>query len=143
METNHREPKRNTPGDGVAAAHYRGGRLDRKTTEVLRRALLDQKRSLLRRQREALDEEEQLLAEREPDWEDLATTQTAADLLEGLRETERTEIARIQAALDRIAHGTYGTCVSCCRPIDRKRLHALPDAHQCGPCAGTCRVAMS
>ena len=64
MDTNHREPKRSTPGDSVAAERSRGGRLDRKSTEILRRTLLDQKRSLLRRQREALDEEEQLLEHR-------------------------------------------------------------------------------
>jgi len=143
MQANHPESKRSTIGNIVLPAHGLGGRLDRKTTEVLRRALLDQKRSLLRRRREALDEEEQLLAEREPDWEDLAATQTSAALLEGLRETERAEIAHIQAALDRIAHGTYGTCVGCHRTIDKRRLHALPDASRCGPCEGTGRVATS
>jgi RNA polymerase-binding transcription factor DksA len=143
MQANHRESKLNTFIDSVAATHNIGGRLDKKTTEVLRRALLDQKRSLLRRRREALDEEAQLLAEREPDWEDLAATQTSAALLEGLRETERAEIAHIQAALDRIAHGTYGTCVGCHRAIDKRRLQALPDASRCGPCAGAGRVATS
>ncbi len=136
MQTRHEE-SRTTLGDVLAAASERGRHIDKKGTEVLRRALLDQKRSLLRRHREALDEEKELLAEREPDWEDLATTQTAAALLEDLRETERGEIASIQAALDRIAHGTYGTCVACQRPIDKRRLHALPDAHRCGPCAGS------
>jgi RNA polymerase-binding transcription factor DksA len=127
----------NTLGNIVAAVFDLDSHLDKKTTEVLRRSLLDHKRSLLRRRREALAEEEQLLAEREPDWEDLAATQTAAALLEDLRETERIEITRIQTALDRIAKGTYGTCVSCHRPIDPKRLRAVPDAYRCGVCAGT------
>jgi RNA polymerase-binding transcription factor DksA len=118
-------------------------RLDKKTTEALRRVLLVRKESLLRRQREALADEEQLLAEREPDWEDLAATRTAAALLEGLSETEVTAIVRIQSALDRIANGTYGTCVACHRPIDKKRLRAVPDANRCGACAGTARIHTS
>src|ERR1019366_5773748 len=137
MHPRRSESKRNTFGEIRAAEHDLGGHLRRKTTEVLRRTLLDQKRSLLHRRRQALAEEEQLLAEREPDWKDLSATQTIAALLEDLRETERTEIASIQGALDRIAHGTYGMCVDCHRPIGQRRLHALPDAHQCGLCAGT------
>ncbi len=117
--------------------------LDKKTTEALRNALVERRRSLLRRRRGALADEEQLLAEREPDWEDLAVTQTAAALLEGLSEAEGTAVTRIQAALDRIAQGTYGTCVACHGPIDRKRLRAVPDTYCCGTCAGTGRTAMS
>jgi RNA polymerase-binding transcription factor DksA len=117
--------------------------LDEKTIEALRSVLLDRKRSLLRRRRGALADEELLLAEREPDWEDLAVTQTAAALLEGLSETEGTALMRIQAALDRIARGTYGTCVACHGPIDKKRLRAVPDTDRCGACAGTGRTASS
>jgi RNA polymerase-binding protein DksA len=143
MQTRHLESKRNMTGDLVPSAYEISGRLGRKTTEGFRRGLFEQKRSLLRRRREALAAEEQLLAEREPDWDDLAATQTAAALLEGLRETERTEIARIQAALDRIAQGTYGRCSVCGRPIDKKRLRAQPDASQCGHCAGAGQGAIS
>lgn len=115
------------------------GHLDERTTRALRRVLLARKRSLLRRRRGALAEEQQLLAEREPDWEDLAATQTAAALLEDLSEAEGTALMRTQAALDRIAQGTYGTCVACHGPIDKKRLRAVPDTYRCGACAGSGR----
>ena len=137
MQPRQSESKRNAFGEINDAEQDLGGHLKRKTTDILRRALLDQKRSLLRRQRKMLAEEDQLLAEREPGWEDLSATQTASALLENLRETEQAEIASIQAAIDRIAHRTYGICVDCHRPIGQRRLHVLPDAHQCGLCAGT------
>jgi RNA polymerase-binding transcription factor DksA len=114
-------------------------RLDKRTTEALRHVLRDRKRSLLRRRRGALADEKQLLAEREPDWEDLAATQTAAGVLEDLSESERIAIIRVDAALERIAKGTYGACVVCHGPIDKRRLRAVPDAYRCGDCAGAGR----
>lgn len=37
----------------------------------------------------------------------------------------------VNAALRRIADGTYGACAVCRAPIDRKRLEALPSAMTC------------
>ncbi len=111
--------------------------LDEADTESLRRVLPDRRQSVLRGQRETLAHEERLLAEPEPDWEDLAATRTAAALLEGLSETEEAALLCIQAALDRIAQGTYGTCLACDGPIEEKRLRAVPDTYLCGACAGT------
>jgi DnaK suppressor protein len=47
----------------------------------------------------------------------------------------RTDIARIDAALDRIAEGEFGWCVTCGEPIARKRLDIDPAAAQCITCA--------
>ncbi len=49
----------------------------------------------------------------------------------------RTEhrIAELDQALDRLAAGTYGTCVQCGRPIGADRLAARPDARTCIGCA--------
>ena len=33
---------------------------------------------------------------------------------------------RIQAALDRLERGMFGLCVTCMRPIERKRLDGAP-----------------
>ncbi|MGI9379849.1 MAG: TraR/DksA family transcriptional regulator [Methyloligellaceae bacterium] len=41
----------------------------------------------------------------------------------------------IQVALDRIANGTYGICVSCEQPISTERLEAVPHASRCRNCA--------
>ncbi len=37
-------------------------------------------------------------------------------------------------ALQRIKHGTYGFCSECGNLIDKKRLEAVPHAHQCVKC---------
>jgi DnaK suppressor protein len=49
----------------------------------------------------------------------------------------RLEIAllrNLEAALDRLARGAYGTCPSCHEPISPKRLEAVPWAEFCVRC---------
>jgi DnaK suppressor protein len=45
--------------------------------------------------------------------------------------TERDTIRRIEEALGRIEDGTYGICLTCGKPIDRRRLEAQPWAQMC------------
>ena len=53
------------------------------------------------------------------------------------REIERalTKIGDIDAALARLAAGTYGVCDSCSRPVSAARLKALPTTLHCISCA--------
>lgn len=44
------------------------------------------------------------------------------------------EIQKIQAALSRMASGTYGLCVNCGEPIGFERLQAWPLANRCVEC---------
>ena len=46
------------------------------------------------------------------------------------------EIVEIDAALARIADGTYGTCEVCGGAIGRDRLRALPEVRRCQACSG-------
>lgn len=50
-------------------------------------------------------------------------------------EAER-EIVEIDAALARIADGTYGICEICGGAIGRDRLRALPEVRRCLNCSG-------
>ena len=65
------------------------------------------------------------------------------DALQGqamARETERrcqAERARIEAALGRLAAGTYGLCVRCEEPVAAGRLKADPAAALCLACAAS------
>lgn len=43
-------------------------------------------------------------------------------------ERDRHELAETDAALERIAAGTYGLCLRCGRPMDRARLRLFPAA---------------
>jgi DnaK suppressor protein len=47
----------------------------------------------------------------------------------------RARLAELDRALERVAAGTYGTCVRCGRPIGAERLAARPDATTCIGCA--------
>jgi DnaK suppressor protein len=48
----------------------------------------------------------------------------------------RHHLTEIDAALTRIADGSYGTCVVCGQPIAPERLAARPTATYCVRCAG-------
>jgi DnaK suppressor protein len=54
---------------------------------------------------------------------------------EALVEQAQAHLAEVNAALKRIAHGTYATCVRCGKPIAPERLEARPEAAQCITCA--------
>ncbi len=56
------------------------------------------------------------------------------EVLDGLDEMSREELADIRAALDKIADGSYGTCTDCNESIPIKRLEALPNAIRCIQC---------
>ena len=45
-----------------------------------------------------------------------------------------TELAEIDAALARVADGSYGWCIDCGGPIGRPRLLVHPMAVRCAPC---------
>ena len=43
-------------------------------------------------------------------------------------------LERVNRALEQIAAGTYGTCDTCGRPIDPRRLRAAPESTVCTDC---------
>lgn len=51
-----------------------------------------------------------------------------------LSELER-RFKEVQAALEKIKHGTYGACVMCATSIADDRLQAVPTAARCAVCA--------
>jgi DnaK suppressor protein len=51
-----------------------------------------------------------------------------------LNRLDYAQLRMIDEALDRIASGDYGTCLSCEEGIPGKRLTALPWAKYCVPC---------
>jgi RNA polymerase-binding transcription factor DksA len=70
-----------------------------------------------------------------PDWEDRASERQGDEVLEALGHADLTELKRIDAALVRIADGTYGRCMACEQPISDARLDVVPDAALCRFCA--------
>ena len=66
--------------------------------------------------------------EHDPEGQTIAyeRSQLAALTAHGL-----TQLGEVEAALQRVAEGTYGTCEVCGRPIDPARLEARPTARTC------------
>jgi RNA polymerase-binding protein DksA len=52
-----------------------------------------------------------------------------------LAQNEEQLLEEVEAALERIEAGSYGTCEVCGREISKQRLHALPHAARCIDCA--------
>lgn len=63
---------------------------------------------------------------------------SVADLIKDLKlasvDRHVEEIRAIDAALMRVAKGTYGNCVECGQPIPVERLEARPTASRCQSC---------
>ncbi|MGR3781104.1 MAG: TraR/DksA family transcriptional regulator [Albimonas sp.] len=69
------------------------------------------------------------------DFEERAAERSNDEVREGLGAAGLAEIRQIRAALDRVAQGTYGECITCGEPIDEKRLQLVPHAPLCTACA--------
>ncbi len=71
---------------------------------------------------------------REHQSDDWAQADAERDLAFALEERESAELVAIDAALQRIADGSYGLCVDCGVGIATARLHASPTALRCVGC---------
>jgi DnaK suppressor protein len=94
---------------------------------------LPELRAALEQQRQfRMDQLNELAAE-------LANSTTAADLprgqvTAGLRAAATAALADIDAALQPIEHGSYGTCQQCDTAISLERVEMLPMGRLCMPC---------
>jgi DnaK suppressor protein len=70
----------------------------------------------------------------EADLTDRASVETDRALELRTRDRERKLISKIDAALQRIAAGTYGACEICGHAIGRDRLRSLPEIRRCVAC---------
>lgn len=71
----------------------------------------------------------------ERDSEEQAAQLGNVAVVSALEAEATTEVAAIDAALVRLAAGTYGDCIGCGEPIDGKRLAARPASTHCVECA--------
>jgi RNA polymerase-binding transcription factor DksA len=73
------------------------------------------------------------------DWA-VADLETALDIAEVARDAE--ELQEVEAALRRMADGTYGGCLECGAPIPQARLAVNPAAPRCIACQERLEAAM-
>ena len=95
--------------------------------EYFRQKLLRWKDEILRESRETI-ENLQKENENHPDFADRASNETDRSIELRARDRQRKLLAKIDAALRRIADGTYGYCEETDEPIELKRLEARPIA---------------
>lgn len=99
-----------------------------KTVET-RKTELETRRAQLFARMEKVESE--LDSHGEKDWDDAAIEQESDEVLEDLGAAAQNEIRAIDAALERIAEGEYGYCVTCGEKIDEARLDLLPATPFC------------
>jgi RNA polymerase-binding transcription factor DksA len=103
--------------------------------ETIRKRLLSRREELAQR---AADAGADLRREHEPlsaDFSEQAVQRENDDVLRGLGDAARGELASINRALARIASGDYLSCAACGADIDTRRLEAVPYADRCAACA--------
>lgn len=71
---------------------------------------------------------------RELEDAELGAPTPLSEVKTALREAARIALAEVEAALARIADGSYGVCVRCGEPILAERLEILPMAAMCMDC---------
>ena len=81
--------------------------------------------------------EAELDHEKTRDLNDQAIDLEDDEVLEGVGLAAQRETQLLQAALNRIAQGTYGVCAKCGDPISEERLKAVLYAPLCRNCASS------
>jgi DnaK suppressor protein len=120
-------------------------------TKEARKRLLNRRKTIETSVADLEREETLLQAGAHPDLPDRAAHRTSAvhrtpiEVLESIRGARRSELSELEAALERIEKGGYGTCQTCGGAVGRQRLRAIPEARFCIDCvsARSHRVATS
>ena len=108
-------------------------RMGGQMTVTDRKRQLETRRAELRARLEGIEQE--LDTHDAKDWEELATEREEDEVLEGMGNSGLAELRQIDAALARIAEGSYGECARCGADIGGERLDVLPHTPFCRHCA--------
>ena len=95
---------------------------------TLRREVFEEVRSATRAASESLEQHGV------PDLGDLSAATSQRDLFLNLSETQRRTLLDIDAALERVADGSYGICLRCEEPIAPRRMEVRPFSRYCIEC---------
>ena len=122
----------------MKTATLKPDQLDRRQVDALRAAMLERARQLREEIRQTLvksDSEQYLqIAHDVRDLEDESFADLIVDVSLAEIDRDLEELRAIDAALLRVADGTYGACSVCERPIEVRRLKAAPHAERCLDC---------
>ena len=102
-----------------------------------RKRLLDRRKVIEASIAEVERDEAQLHSGAHPDVLDTASHRAPIEVLESIRTAQRHELEEVDAALERIEQGSYGSCQICGGAVGRQRLRAIPEARFCIDCVST------
>ena len=102
--------------------------------EIMRKRLIELREDLLTEIKVKNAEAATLTDEGVPDLADLGLTDNLKEFLHLLSDSKRTELIRIDEALERLDDESYGFCQNCGTPIDIERLDLRPYTRFCVTC---------
>ncbi|HME43223.1 MAG TPA: TraR/DksA family transcriptional regulator [Syntrophorhabdales bacterium] len=102
--------------------------------EFFKKKLLKMRAAILDKAKKLKEDSYTLGTDGIQDMADAASNAYNADILMSLSDNDLTLLKEIDAALDKLASGTYGVCEDCEEPITEKRLEANPVARYCINC---------
>src|SRR5713101_9516341 len=109
-------------------------RMDKRKAKTYRDKLLVRREGLVGQVQAAEAYSRQRDAEATQDPADMAANAYTKELLVSMSANDRHLLQLIDEALERIDDGEYGECTNCGKPIQEKRLEAVPWARHCLPC---------
>jgi DnaK suppressor protein len=109
--------------------------VNKKLIDELAVGLRRKKSALLQELTESHSDLQAITEERESELEESAQKDLMNRLTSRLKERDQKTIREIDAALERVAAGGYGSCENCGNEIGIGRLRALPMAELCIECA--------
>lgn len=129
----HKGTKQSVTTRRSGGSYWNAARLSR--TE---RSLLDRvtalRSDIVRELRKYDDERLGLVADNVADSAELSIADLIGDLYLAEIDRDVRELHDVEGALQRIASGTYGTCIDCAQAIDPKRLEFGPHVARCLHC---------
>lgn len=108
--------------------------LNKKELEKFRKLLESKRRSVFDNAKKTLTDHMVLDPSDLPDEMDLASSEYLQSFEFRLRGREKTYLSKIDLALKKIDDGSFGICVECEEPINKKRLEARPETQLCIRC---------
>ena len=108
--------------------------MDKRKLKSYRDRLLGRREGLFRQVTEAEMSSRERDLEATQDPADMAANAYTKELLISMSANDRSMLALIDEALQRIEAGTFGDCVNCGEPMQERRLEAVPWARYCLKC---------
>ncbi len=108
--------------------------MKKKDLEKFEKLLIEKRERLIRNATNTLESEMTLDSADLPDEMDLASSEYLQSFQFRLRGRERTFLAKIEGAINKIKDGSFGVCDECGEPISAKRLEARPETTKCIKC---------